>query len=208
MKYPQSRIMVFAKAPEPGRVKTRLIPMLGKREAARLHARFVDNTLAMACGSGLSPVELWCSPSIDAGFFRDCARRFDITLQQQSPGDLGQRMHRAFRETLARTRSAVLVGADCPGLCAADLAEALDALDRGADAVLGPARDGGYYLVGLKQAYPHLFDDLEWGSPTIFADTLKRLADRDMDYHCLAEREDVDVPEDYQRLVEEAARRG
>jgi rSAM/selenodomain-associated transferase 1 len=205
MKFPHSRIMVFAKAPEPGSVKTRLIPLLGRRDAARLHARFVHNTLAMACGTGLAPVELWCSPSVAARFFRDCARRFDIMLHQQAPGDLGQRMDRAMHDTLACSRSAVLVGADCPGLCAADLAEALAALERGTDAVLGPSRDGGYYLVGLRHPNPHLFAGLEWGSATIFDDTVKRLAERDMDYHCLTEREDIDNPEDYQRLVGQVA---
>ena len=208
MKFPQSKIMVFAKAPEPGRVKTRLIPLLGKQEAARLHARFVHKTLDMACRAGLSPVELWCSPSVDAVFFQECAQRFDIALYQQAPGDLGQRMHLAISDTLGRCTAAVLVGADCPGLCTADLAAALGALARGADAVLGPARDGGYYLVGLKQPHPHLFDHLEWGTATIFADTVKRLEDRGIAYHCLAERDDIDTPEDYQRLLEETARPG
>jgi rSAM/selenodomain-associated transferase 1 len=208
MKFPQSRILVFAKEPEPGRVKTRLTPLLGNQQAADLHARFVHNTLETVCRAGLSPVELWCSPSIEAAFFRGCRQRFDITLHQQAPGDLGQRMHRALCDTLGRSNSAVLVGTDCPGLCATDLAEGLDALARGTGVVLGPARDGGYYLVGLTQPDLHLFENLEWGTATIFADTVKRLENRGIDYHCLATREDVDTPEDYQRLVGKAASPG
>ena len=205
MKFPQSRIMVFAKEPDPGRVKTRLIPLLGKQEAAKLHARFVHNTLDMACRAGLSPVELWCSPSVDAAFFQDCTQRFDITLHQQSPGDLGQRMHQALCDTLDHSLSAVLVGADCPDLRAADLSEALDALARGAGAVLGPAHDGGYYLVGLTQPVPHLFTGIEWGSARVFSETARHLHDAGIDYHCLAARDDVDTPEDYCRTVSAAA---
>lgn len=199
MKFPQSRILVFAREPEPGMAKTRLAPLLGDRGAAELHARFVHNTLTMACRAGLSPVELWCSPSINGDFFRDCQARFDITLRQQSPGVLGQRMHLALSDALQQSTAAVLIGTDCPGLCAADLAEALGVLERGTGAVLGPALDGGYYLVGLTHADSHVFDNLEWGSETVFADTVKRLEDRDIDYHRLPVREDVDTPEDYCR---------
>jgi len=206
VKYPQSRILVFAKEPEPGRVMTRLIPLLGEQAAARLHTRFVHNTLDKACGADLAPVELWGSPSIEAAFFQDCLQRFDITLQLQASSDLGQRMQHATSDALGRGTAVVLVGTDCPDLCAADLDEALDALARGAGAVLGPARDGGYYLVGLAQPLPQLFDCLEWGTATVFADTVRRLEGRGIDYHCLAERDDVDTPEDYQRLVLKAAR--
>jgi len=199
MKFPQSRIMVFAKEPEPGRVKTRLIPLLGKQEAAKLHARFVHSMLDRVCRAGLAPVELWCSPAVETGFFQGCAQRFDITLHRQSPGDLGQRMHQALCDTLGRSQAAVLIGADCPGLCAADLEEALDALVAGDRVVLGPACDGGYYLVGLARPDAQLFNNLEWGTATIFADTVKRLEGRGIDYHCLTKRHDVDTPEDYVR---------
>lgn len=206
MKYPQSRILVFAKQPDSGQVMTRLIPLLGEPAAARLHTRFVHNTLDKACGAGLAPVELWCSPCIEAVFFQDCMQRFDITLHLQTRGDLGQRMHHAICDALGRDTSAVLVGTDCPGLCAADLDEALDALTRGAGAVLGPARDGGYYLVGLTRPVPHLFTGIEWGTDTVFTETVKRLDDAGIDFHCLAERDDVDTPEDYQQLVGETVR--
>lgn len=205
MRFPRSRILVFAKEPEPGTVKTRLVPLLGEQNAASLHARFVHNTLHMACSAGLSPVELWCSPSVETPFFQDCAQHYDITLHPQSAGDLGRRMHHAISDTLERAMSAVLVGADCPGLCAADLTEALDALAQGAGAVMGPARDGGYFLVGLTQPDPSLFTGIEWGTSTVFAETAKRLDAAGIGYHCLAARDDVDTPEDYQRLLREAA---
>jgi len=199
MKFPQSRILVFAKEPEPGSAKTRLAPLLGYQGAADLHARFVHSTLNRVCRARLSPVELWCSPSVDTVFFRDCRERFDIILRQQSTGDLGQRMHQAISAALSRSRSVVLIGADCPGLCATDLAEAFRVLDRGTGAVLGPAQDGGYYLIGLTDADPQLFDAFDWGSDSVFAETVKRLEDRNMGYHCLPVREDVDTPEDYYR---------
>ena len=208
MKFPRSRILVFAKAPEPGTVKTRLIPLLGKQETAKLHTRFVHNTLDMICRANLAPAELWCSPSIDAAFFQDCRQRFLITLHQQPSGDLGHRMHLAIRSSLGRSQSAVLVGADCPGLCAADLTEAFEVLDRGAGAVLGPARDGGYYLIGLKQPNPRLFDIPGWGTATVLADTVKRLEETGIEYHCLTVRDDVDTPEDYLRITPETSASG
>ena len=200
MKFPDSRLLVFSKSPVPGHVKTRLVPLLGRRGAAELYARFVHERLALASRARLCPVELWCTPSREAAFFQSCGARFGISLHEQPPGDLGRRMHLALTEALGRCRAAVLIGADCPGLTEADLEEALATLARGTDVVLGPATDGGYYLIGLRRPIRGLFSGIRWGGTRVYADTVARLEQRGITYHRLPVRDDVDTPDDYHRL--------
>ncbi len=200
MRFPDARIQVFAKSPEPGRTKTRLIPLLGEAGAAAFHARLVHERLGMLTAAGLCPVELWCSPSSSTVFFRDCGERHDISLHDQSAGDLGVRMHRALASVLDRADAAVLVGTDCPSLGPADIDEAFSELYQGADVVLGPAHDGGYYLVAMQQPTPAIFSGMPWGTSAVLAESVKRLEQLGLSYHCLSVRRDVDTPEDYRRL--------
>jgi rSAM/selenodomain-associated transferase 1 len=200
MRFPAARIQVFARSPEPGRTKTRLIPLLGETGATAFHARQVHERLGMLSEACLSPVELWCSPSSSTAFFRDCHGRYGVSLHDQSTGDLGRRMQHALASALERAETALLVGTDCPSLCAADIVEAITRLQRGTDVVLGPARDGGYYLVAMQQPVPGIFTDMPWGTPTVFAESLIRLGQLGLSHYCLTERMDVDTPEDYRRL--------
>jgi rSAM/selenodomain-associated transferase 1 len=168
MKYPASRLLVFTRAPLAGQVKTRLIPQLGAQGAADFHARLIHHCLQTVTRAGLCPVELWCAPACHAPFFQACRERHDMELHDQTLGDLGERMHAALSSALGRAESAVLIGTDIPSLEAADLDAALQALQQGRDAVVGPARDGGYYLIGLKHASRRLFDQMPWGTPAVF----------------------------------------
>ncbi|MDH3526832.1 MAG: TIGR04282 family arsenosugar biosynthesis glycosyltransferase [Gammaproteobacteria bacterium] len=200
MRFPDARIQVFARSPEPGQTKTRLIPLLGETGAAAFHARLVNDRLSMLTTAGLCPVELWCSPSSSTTFFQDCRERYDVSLHDQCAGDLGMRMHHALASALEHTEAALLVGTDCPSLGAADIDEAFTRLQQGIDVVLGPAHDGGYYLVGMQQPAPALFSGIPWGSSTVFAESVGRLEQLGLSHHCLAERMDVDTPDDYRRL--------
>src|SRR5262245_52712439 len=110
-------LLVFARAPQTGRVKTRLVPLLGEAGAARLHRKLVERTLKVAARSGLSNLTLCCTPSTKNAFFRKMQARFGVSLAAQGRGDLGERMRRA----LARHRPAILVGSDCAVLSTADL---------------------------------------------------------------------------------------
>ena len=121
LKEPEPALIVFARAPEPGRVKTRLVPLLGGQGAARLHARLVEQTLETALAAGFGKVDLYCSPGIKNGFFRKNKTRFGVGLRSQGGGDLGDRMHRAFARALRRRSHVVLIGSDCPVLRPADL---------------------------------------------------------------------------------------
>ena len=155
--FPAARLLIFAKAPVPGRVKTRLAGRLGTRGAAELYKKLLRRTLAIAREARLCPVELWCAPDGRHGFFTACRREYGVRLCRQCGGDLGRRMNQALNRTLAVHRFAVLIGGDCVSLGAAELRGAVSRLAAGRDAVLGPARDGGYLLVGLRQRRPALF---------------------------------------------------
>ncbi len=196
-------ILIFARAPVAGSVKTRLIPLLGEHGAAALYRSLVERALTVAHESGVGPVELWCTPATDDDFFAACRERFQVTLHLQHEGDLGARMLNAFEDALTRWRRVLLTGSDCPSLTAAELRAAAGALREKCDAVFSPAEDGGYVLVGLSQAMPALFDAMTWGTATVMEETRLRLRRLGWRWHELPVHWDVDRPEDYQRLVRE-----
>jgi hypothetical protein len=198
--FPGAHLLVFAKAPVPGQVKTRLISALGEAEAARLHKRLVCHTLEAVMEGQFAPVSLWCSPTPDHPFFQNCRLTYGVTLYCQQGNDLGERMAHAFEETLKGSATAVLIGTDCPSLSAKDLKTAFEVLCHGSDAVLGPAEDGGYVLIGLRRPAPGLFVDMPWGSELVLAETRARLHALNLRFHELPRRWDVDRPEDLMRL--------
>ena len=144
MKYPDSRLLLFTKAPEPGKVKTRLAAFLGTDAAAGLYANLLHDCLEMSASADLCPVEIWCSPSTGHHFFQQCRERYRTDLQQQLQGDIGQRMSHAIMSVLQRAEHVVLIGADCPALTADDLDSAFYALQKGTDVVLASAEEVGY----------------------------------------------------------------
>ena len=187
---------VFAKYPEPGRAKTRLIPALGAQGAAALHEQLVRHTLnGVGELLGLREVDaqIWTAGA-DPRTFAD---RFGTSLPcvAQVEGDLGERMLAAFRGMLRVSRSGVIIGTDCPDLSAGLLTLAFEALQT-ADVVLGPANDGGYYLIGLKRPVPALFENIKWSTPTVLARTLERAASLGLSVQLLPTLNDVDEPRD------------
>lgn len=197
---PETALIVFARAPEAGRVKTRLVPLLGERGAARLHARLVKRTLRTAKQADFSMTELCCSPRLNVPFFEQCKRQFQVSLRLQVGADLGERMYRAFKRALRSHAYVVLIGSDCPALSPADMRAAVGALREGADAVLAPAEDGGYPLIGLRRVSRRLFDGIPWGGPEVMARTRRRLKDLGWRWKELRTLWDVDRPEDVARL--------
>lgn len=197
----ETRVLVFAKAPVPGTVKTRLAPRHGAEGAAALHVELVERALEVACAAAVGPVELCCAPDATHPFFAVCAARHGVVLAPQGTGDLGARMHRALGRAIASGASrAVLIGTDCPVMTPAYLAGAATALAESAPIVLGPAEDGGYVLVGARDRVPDaLFDRIEWGTADVLATTRLRLADAGLDWHELATLWDVDHPADVDR---------
>jgi len=197
------RVIVFARAPQPGKVKTRLIPALGAAGAAALYRRLVLHAIEAAKGADLGPLELWCSPDASRPFFLDCARRFGVSLHPQAEGDLGERMRQALVAVLGRSARAILVGSDIPALSAQYLRDADRSLADGCDVVIGPAEDGGYVLIGLKRCDPELFREIPWGGPSVLAETRRRIARIGLRCRELPALWDIDRPEDLERLPAE-----
>jgi rSAM/selenodomain-associated transferase 1 len=200
--FPDARLMVFARAPVAGEVKTRLIPLLGAAGAARLHRQLLTRTMAHALRATLCPVQLWCAGDVSHAGFAPWREDPRVSLHSQQGNDLGMRMAHAFDEVLARHAAGVIIGTDCPELQIDDLRAALQALQAGNDAVLGPAEDGGYFLIGLRRPLPSLFSDMPWGTHEVLAATRARLRAAGHRWHELPTRRDVDRPADYARLVE------
>ncbi len=192
-----SRILVFARAPVPGRCKTRLIPRLGADGAAALHRRLITQTLRTANGSG-TPVELWCAPDTGHGFFARCRREFGVKLHRQCTGDLGRRMALALQQSLCDATRVILVGTDCPTLTKRDLQDALQVLET-VDAVLQPATDGGYVLIGARRRISRALQGVDWSSGHELAQTRRRLARANFTWDELPSRDDLDTPADYRR---------
>lgn len=190
----QAALVMFARSAAPGRVKTRLEPRLGRQGALRLHEALVaDSTdlLRLAARRARArPFVAWTGrPPRRAAVLR------------QGSGDLGARLRRVVRRLLcAGHRAVVVIGSDSPALPAARIVRAVRLLERGADLVLGPAIDGGYYLIGLRSDQPALFDRMPWGGRRVAARTLERAARLGLRTERLPPYFDVDRPADLVRL--------
>ncbi|MBI5406645.1 MAG: TIGR04282 family arsenosugar biosynthesis glycosyltransferase [Nitrospirae bacterium] len=192
-------LLIFAKAPLAGYAKRRLIPALGADKAALLHGRLIEQTLATVAATGI-PVELWCAPDASHPFFAGCIARYPITLRCQAGRDLGERMHHAFIDALGRSPWAVLIGCDSPALTPEMLIKSSQILEQGCDAVIGPAEDGGYYLIGLRRPEPSLFHDIPWGTGVVLEQTRERLRTLRWEWQELPPLWDLDRPDDLSRL--------
>ncbi|OGP76249.1 MAG: hypothetical protein A2V86_12430 [Deltaproteobacteria bacterium RBG_16_49_23] len=197
------RLIVFAKAPIPGEVKTRLLSYMDGQAVAALHEQLVLHSLNTALEAKVGPVELWGSPSKEHPFFLRCAEKFKVELHQQTDGDLGKKMSNAFDQPLKRSDCTLLMGTDCPSLSSADLKEARAALQQDVHAVISPTEDGGYVLIGLRQYRPELFKGIAWGTDSVLDQTRERLRQLKWNWQELPQRWDVDRPEDVERLKRE-----
>ena len=172
--------IVLTKVPVPGLVKTRLIPELGKQAACELYLQLLkrmEGTLKKLVSDNAGQVALWIAGDAEHEAFKPWTS-FATFYQQPTRGDLGVRMALAVKSALSRNRIPVLIGVDVPDLDEAYLLNCLQQLEKH-DLVISPAEDGGYGLLGMKQFYPQLFIDKDWGSDAVFSATksdIERLA--------------------------------
>jgi hypothetical protein len=195
-------VIVFAKAPTPGRVKTRLAAAIGEEAAASLAARMLDETLKQAVASGLGPVELCCDPDSAHPAFQQARERHGVVLTRQSQGDLGLRMKVALDCALHSYRCALLIGTDCPQLDAGHLRAAADMLSERPAAFI-PTLDGGYVLVGLSAMIPEIFEGIDWSTERVMRQTQSQLDRLGRIAGMLAPLADVDEPKDLGLVPEE-----
>jgi rSAM/selenodomain-associated transferase 1 len=194
---PKLKIAVLAKAPMPGLAKTRLIPAIGAHAAAVLQERLTEQTVETAHAADIGPVTLWCAPDTTHASFRHLAARSPLILARQPDGDLGVRMLAALGSF-----PTLVIGTDCPGFTPEHLRAAAAALDH-ADVVLVPAEDGGYVLIGTCAPHAELFSSISWGTPTVLAETRKRIAALNLKTVELSPLWDVDTESDLARLEKE-----
>jgi len=195
---------VFARPPEAGKVKSRLSPALPARLAFDLYRGMLADALAVSARAAEERFVYWAESPL-AGAMEATA---EFGVREQHGADLGARLEHAFAELLPGPADrAVVIGADCPELDAREIAVAFERLDSH-DVVLGPTRDGGYYLIGLRRVAPALFKEIAWGGDQVLRQTSERAAAAHLRVGLLASLEDVDTPADLVRLVARLATGG
>lgn len=193
------RIVVFAKAPLPGFAKTRLIPALGKEDAAELARLMLTHTLRGALASDIAKVELCVTPDICDAAWNEVSLPSEIEISSQGSGDLGERLARAAERSVSRCESVLLIGTDCVEMSADLLCEAVRTLeDR--DAVMYCTADGGYALLGLNNFNPFLFYDIPWSTDAVASTTLGRIGQLGWTVHVGRLLHDMDEPQDLKHL--------
>jgi rSAM/selenodomain-associated transferase 1 len=193
------RIIVFAKAPLPGRVKTRLAAALGSAGAALLARRLLARSLAAALAARVGAVELCAAPGVDDPAWSGIALPAGLKCTAQGGGDLGARMARAAKRAIAGGEAAILVGTDCAEMDATLLADAATLL-ADVDAVIHPTADGGYALLGLNRFDARVFTGIAWSTDTVAAATLERLRALGWSLRVGRTLHDIDEPGDLVRL--------
>jgi uncharacterized protein len=184
------RLVLFARYPTPGTAKTRLIPALGAIEAARVHRDLTERTIRTMASSGLT-VEV----RYTGGPMHDFSAWLgeDIALVEQVDGDLSDRLIAALDPA-----PVIFFGADTPDLSSVHVNQAIEAL-RTRDVVIGPAEDGGYYLIGVASPHRFLFEAMPWSTDRVYPETLSRLQSRSLVPAVLETLSDCDRPEDLAR---------
>lgn len=196
-------LIIFAKLPRPGEVKTRLGNVLGMQEAAAVYERLAQQTLALGdqLRSAGIRVYLFYDPKASEHEMRSWIGH-PFEFAQQVGETLGGRMRAAFERTFADgSERSVIVGTDIPDLTVDAIVSAFNLLSAH-DVVLGPSSDGGYYLLGMNRPVKDLFEGLTWSTPTVYQETLNRISTLNLSHAMLGELADIDTEEDYKRYLE------
>jgi rSAM/selenodomain-associated transferase 1 len=199
----EGAIIIFAKAPVPGQVKTRLCPPLTPDEAASLHGSMVMDAVEHTRPLREFDIYLACTPSMDHPFFQTLAARHRLQLCEQVGEDFGQRMDHAITTILNRGyKYALLVGADIPNLSGHTYKQAKDML-QSKDVVFGPTKDGGYYLVGMKTPNPALFANIAWSTDRVLTQSQVQAEKLGLAMSLLEPEHDIDTFDDLQAFLDE-----
>ncbi|MES1930616.1 hypothetical protein SADO_15239 [Salinisphaera dokdonensis CL-ES53] len=197
-------IVIFAKAPIPGRCKTRLARGVGNTRAARIYRAMLEHAVASITGAAPGRAILSCAPNTRHPFFKHLARRYGVTRYRQAQGDLGTRMADGIRRGLGpNPRGPVLVvGSDQPELGGSWLEHARNALAReGKTAWMAPTEDGGYWAIGLDGDTPRVFRGPRWSTPRVSTATRTGMMRLGFDHAEITPRNDIDELRDWQRLT-------
>ncbi len=195
----ETALIVFARAPQPGRVKSRLAASIGEHAAAEIYARLLGHALALAAD--------WTGPKIIAAadaaamtYFESLPEAAGFLVIPQIGDELGARMLAAFERALADAPAAILMGSDIVDAETSDLLAAAICLTAQDDIVIGPAADGGYWLLAMQSSQPQLFKEMVWGCAEVTKVTQARSAESDLRVHQLPTRHDIDSEDDYRKF--------
>ena len=194
-----ARIIIFAKSPQPGFAKTRLIPALGAEGAAKLAQQMLSHTLSEALAADIGTVELCSTPKIDDIAWQGISLPLGIEITDQGEGDLGARLARAAECAIENAGSILLIGTDCVEMSATLLREAAQSLYE-YNAVIHCTADGGYALLGLKRYSALLFSDMPWSTDAVASTTIARIGQLGWSLHVGQLLHDVDAPQDLKYL--------
>lgn len=192
--------LIFAKNPEPGKTKTRLIPDLGVNGAYNVSIRLLQHTLKLVSKIDEIDFSLYHTPSFNNKWLLNLAKEHNLPTQIQKGNDLGERMHQAIQSSLKKYSHCIIIGTDCPELSENYLLESKRLLTSGYDAVIGPASDGGYVLIGLNNTVNEIFTNINWGGSTVFSNTINVFEKLNLKYKKLQTLHDVDTIEDIKYL--------
>jgi rSAM/selenodomain-associated transferase 1 len=196
---PDVLIIIFARAPILGQVKTRLIPCLGEQGATHLYQLLLDQTLKLVTASPLIKINLCLTPESDTTYF---TQRFNLStkvITKQKGNDLGARMYHAMTQGLVQYKKVILIGTDCPFMTQTDLSEAILALDH-YQMVFSPAYDGGYVLVSAVNQLNNVFNSIDWGTAFVMSQTRVQLRQQHLLWHELKTQHDIDIEDDLKQL--------
>ncbi len=188
-------LIILVKYPEPGRVKTRLAEMLGADEAARLYRDMAEDIIGRLEGCGACETIIFFDPPERASDVREWLGE-EFSYMEQSGGDLGQRISNAFESMFkAGAGRVVVIGTDCTEVTREVVTRGFLSLEK-EDVVVGPAKDGGYYLLGLSCHLPALFDSIDWSTDRVFGQTVERIKEQGLSFGTLEPLKDLDEPSD------------
>ena len=186
-------IVLFAKAPVAGEVKTRLSPHLSPEAAALVQEAFIFDTLEILQSFNKVDLFIACHPSVKHPFYEEAQKRFSLSLIAQGAGDLGDRMRRVISQLKSAGYDEIVVlGSDSPSIPVRMIDDSFERLKK-SDLVIGPSIDGGYYLIGFSGEIPPIFDGINWGTESVFSETLENLKASKTSYSILPYWYDVDT---------------
>ncbi len=187
-------VCVFAKAPVQGKVKTRLLPALTEQQACLVHKKLLRHCLETVQSNNWQS-QLWTT-DIQHPYVKQHAQQNLMSLHLQQGHDLGERMLFAAKESLDKYAYVIIIGTDCPDLDSDYISKAIETLRAGTDVVIGPAKDGGYVLIGMSVVVDNIFKSMQWGNDQVLAITRERLQQAGIYWQELATLHDIDRPND------------
>lgn len=193
-----NKLLIFTKSPVLGEVKTRLQPDYTLEQSLHVHKKLIFNTLALTNEADDIDIELCCTPDRNTSFFLECENNFPIVLSNQEGTDLGEKMAFSLSVALQTCEKVVIIGTDCPEINIDYINQAFEALNSN-NAVIGPAVDGGYVLLGLNQFNITLFKNITWSSKHVLSQTKQALKKLSWSYKELGIMRDLDRPADLEK---------